>query len=83
MATNVDAVSTWRRVLGGALDFFTSFLGIGYVIAQFTGETTVGGFSLNGGSAVLLFGLVAAYFYVGRKYAGGTLWDRFFGIPRP
>jgi hypothetical protein len=30
-----------------------------------------------------LFVLVVAYFYVGRRVAGGTLWDRFFGIVRP
>ena len=42
-----------------------------------------GEFELYGWPAALLFALVVAYFYVGRRVAGGTLWDRFFGIGRP
>ncbi len=42
-----------------------------------------GGFDLSGWPAALLFALIVAYFYVGRRVAGGTLWDRFFGIGRP
>jgi hypothetical protein len=48
-----------------------------------TGMNTPGGFDLQGWPAVLLFVLVAVYFYVGRRVTGGTLWDRFFGIVRP
>ena len=39
--------------------------------------------ALQGWPALLLFALVVAYFYVGRRVVGGTLWDRFFGIGRP
>ena len=34
----------------------------------------------------MVFALIVVYFYVGRRVAGGTLWDRFFGIsgePQP
>jgi hypothetical protein len=42
-----------------------------------------GGFTLNGWPAVVWFALIVAYFFIGRRYAGGTLWDRVFGIRRP
>ena len=76
--------AVWKRVVASILDFFTVFLGAGWVIAKATGNITPeGGFNLSGGPALLLFALIAAYFYVGRKIAGGTLWDRAFGIGRP
>jgi hypothetical protein len=31
----------------------------------------------------VLFVRIVVYFYVGRRIAGGTLWDRFYGITRP
>jgi hypothetical protein len=70
-------------VVAAILDFFTIFFVAGYVIAKATGETTPGGFSLNGASAIVLFVVVVAYFWIGRKYAGGTLWDRILRIGRP
>ncbi len=79
----VRAAPVWKRVVAAILDFFTAFFAIGYVIALFTGHTTSGGFKLDGGPALLLFALVIAYFVVGRRFAGGTLWDRIFGISRP
>ena len=45
-----------------------------------TGDTTAGGFELNGGPALLLFVLVIAYFVVMNKWLGGTLFKRLFGI---
>lgn len=77
MAT--EPVPTWKKVVAAILDFLTIFFVAGYVIAQFTGETTEEGFQLNGASALLLFAIIAAYFVVGRKYAGGTLWQRILG----
>ena len=74
---------TWKRVLAAILDFFTVFIAGGMVIAKFTNETTDSGFALNGGSAFLLFGIIIAYFVIGRRFAGGTLWDRIFRIARP
>ncbi len=68
-------VPTWRKVLAAILDFFTVFLVAGYLIAVVTGETTDGGFSLDGLSALILFAIVIAYFWLLPKY-GGTLWQR-------
>jgi hypothetical protein len=71
------------RILAATLDVFTAFFAFGMAIAYATGATTQGGFNLDGAPALLLFALVAAYFVIGRKFAGGTLWDRIFRIARP
>jgi hypothetical protein len=75
--------AVWKRVIASILDFFTAFFVFGMAIGYFTGQTTSGGFNLTGWSALLLFVLVVVYFFVGRRYLGGTLWDRIFGIVRP
>jgi hypothetical protein len=54
----------------------------GMVIGKLTGQTDENGFMLTGGAALGLFALVVAYFYVGRKILGGTLWDRILGVTR-
>jgi hypothetical protein len=73
----------WKRVIASILDFFTAFFVFGMAIGYATGQTTSKGFNLTGWSALLLFALVVAYFFAGRRYLGGTLWDRIFGIARP
>jgi hypothetical protein len=83
MADTVQPVAVWKRVVAAILDFFTAFFVFGWLVAQFTGHTTQSGFKLQGGPAILLFALIVAYFFIGRRYAGGTLWDRIFGIGRP
>ena len=83
MAAPGTPAPVWKRVVASILDFLTVFFGGGYAIASATGMTTAGGFNLTGWLALLLFALIIAYFYVGRRIAGGTLWDRFFGIARP
>jgi hypothetical protein len=75
--------ATWKRVLAAILDFFTVFFAGGLLIARLTGSETASGFRLEGGPAFVLFALVVAYFYVGRRHLGGTLWDRILGIGRP
>ena len=75
-------VATWKRVVAAILDFLTVFFAGGYAIASVTGNTTSKGFELNGWPALLLFALIFAYFFVGRRYLGGTIWDRIFRIPR-
>ena len=72
--------SKLRIVFAAILDFFTVFLVGGYVIAKMTGNTTEGGFSLEGGPALMLFGLIIVYFVVLGKYAGGTIWQRILGV---
>ncbi len=79
----VVRAAVWKRSVATALDLFTAFMGFGYAIGKVTGNITPNGFSLDGGPALLLFALVATYFIIGRKFAGGTLWDRVFGIKRP
>jgi hypothetical protein len=38
------------------------------------GGATDTGFSLDGMPALILFAVVIAYFVIGHKYAGGTIW---------
>ena len=40
---------------------FTAFFGFGWVIGDFTGNTTDKGFNLDGAPALLLFAIVVAY----------------------
>lgn len=79
MSTN-DAPPTpkpfWRRGLAGFLDFVMVFFVGGYAIGNLTGETTPDGFSLHGVSALVLFAVIALYFYLGWKVLGGTVWQR-------
>ena len=67
--------SMWRRVLAGILDFFTAFVGIGFLIAALTGDLTSHGFRLEGVPALIMFVLVILYFVVGRRL-GGPIWRR-------
>ena len=69
----------WRRGLAGLFDFLTVFFVGGYVIGSLTGETTKDGFSLTGLRELVLFPMMVAYFYIGWKVLGGTLWQRIFG----
>ncbi|MCB1397820.1 MAG: hypothetical protein H6898_11565 [Rhodobacter sp.] len=70
-----DHVPTWRIVLAAILDFLTVFVVGGYLIALVTGDTTEGGFSLNGLPAVVLFAMIILYFVLAKR-VGGTLWQR-------
>ena len=79
MTDSTKPPSTLRKVFAAILDFFTIFFVGGYLIGKLTGNTTDGGFQLDGAPALALFALIIAYFYVGRKYAGGTLWQRLLG----
>jgi hypothetical protein len=82
MMTEVKA-SIGKRFVATTLDLFTAFIGFGLAIAYPAGMMTQGGFNLTGLPALLLIALVVAYFFVGRRLAGGTLWDRIFRIARP
>lgn len=73
-----SAAPMWKKIVAAILDFFTVFLVGGIVIANITGETTSGGFELDGLSALVLFAVIAAYFVLGHKF-GGTLWQRILG----
>jgi hypothetical protein len=71
-----SGVPHWKIVLAAVLDFFTVFFVVGYLIGRFSGMTTSGGFELTGLPALLLFVIIVAYFVIGTRYAGGTLWQR-------
>jgi hypothetical protein len=73
------SVSTWRKVVAAILDFLTIFLAGGFVVGYLSGGLTGDGFDLNGGPALILFAVIIAYFIVGRKFAGGTMWQRILG----
>jgi hypothetical protein len=83
MPDPVSPAPVWKRVLASILDFVMVFSVGGYVIGAATGGLKPGGFDISGWPAALLLALIVVYFYVGRRVAGGTLWDRFFGISRP
>jgi hypothetical protein len=61
------------------LDFLSVFFVGGYVIGSLTGNLTGDGFKLEGMPALILFALIIAYFVVGSRYLGGTIWQRVLG----
>ena len=83
MPSAIEPAPVWKRGLAAVLDFFTVFFVGGWRIGRVTGETTGSDFNLQGGSALVLFAIIIVYFFVGRRYAGGTLWDRILRIGRP
>ena len=60
----------WRRGLAGFLDFLTVFFVGGYVIGALTGNLSSDGFKLDGLPALLLFAVIALYFYLGWRKLG-------------
>jgi hypothetical protein len=83
MTDAIRPAPVWKRGLAATLDFLTAFSLFGWLIGHFTGGNTESGFNLTGWPALLLFAVMVAYFWIGRRYAGGTLWDRILGIGRP
>ena len=79
----VRPAAPWKRVVAAILDLVRVVVVAGYPIALATGDVTPSGFRLHGTPALLWFALIALYFFVGRRYAGGTVFDRLFGIGRP
>ena len=80
MTEAVQPVATWRKVVAAILDLVTVFFAGGLLIAHLTGGVTESGFKLQGGPALALFALIAAYFVIGGKYLGGTMWQRILGV---
>jgi hypothetical protein len=70
--TDFDLAKGFRRDPRRLHDLFRRRLRVAY----FTGGLTPDGFKLNGAPAFILFAIVIAYFVIGRKFAGGTLWQR-------
>lgn len=70
------SIPTWRKVVAAILDFLTVFAAGGYLIGRLTGNLTDSGFQLEGAPALILFGVIIAYFVIFTRYLGGTLWQR-------
>jgi hypothetical protein len=74
--------ATWRIVLAAILDFLTAFFAFGYLVGAMTGGLTENGFQLNGWPALVVFALIIAYFVIGNRLFGGTLWKWILGARR-
>jgi hypothetical protein len=83
MTEVVERAAVWKRVVAALLDFIMVFMLGGMIIGRLTGDNTDEGFSLDGAPAIVLFAIIGIYFFVCRRFAGGTLWDRIFRIARP
>jgi hypothetical protein len=92
MATYDPPQPLWKRNVAGVLDFLLAFIVLGiavnkvfpappHALPKFGNATTVELFNLNGWPALVVIGLVVAYFVVlGRT--GGTVFQRAFGMKR-
>lgn len=69
----------WKKMLAGFLDFWTAFAVFGIAVAASIGALTSEGFKLDGVPALVCTGLIIAYFVIGNKYCGGTLWKHILG----
>jgi hypothetical protein len=82
MVEATTSAPTWRIVLAAILDFITIFFVGGFIIGWLSGGLTGNGFNLNGLPALALFALIIAYFVLGKRVFGGTLWKRILGTVR-
>ena len=73
---------TWKAVFAAIFDFFLVFALGGYLVAKLTGNTVEYGFKLEGWPALALFALIAAYFVIGNRFFGGTLFKHLFGTAK-
>ncbi len=74
-------VAHWRIILAFVLDLLSSFVVIGFLVAELFGGRTEGGFTLGGWRAILLLALIIAYFVIGGRN-GGTIWQRVLGVQK-
>ena len=69
-------------MIAGILDFLTAFFIGGFIVAIFAGSMTGNGFKLEGSAAICLFALIIAYYAIGNRMFGGTLWKHLLGLTR-
>lgn len=62
------------------LDFLTAFVVFGYSVGRLAGTNTEVGIKLDASGWIVVALLIAAYFWVDRKFLGGTLWQRVLKI---
>jgi len=77
-------VPVWKRVLAFVIDFVAVYLIFGFIIGYFTDQLITDGigFDLEGGSAILFFVLIIAYFIIMNKWCGGTIAKKLLGISK-
>jgi len=83
MPAIIERAAIWKRLAAFYVDFCTVYYGGGYLIDLAVGEPSKHGGYFHGIIALAHLAVVVLYFIVGWLYAGGTLWDRIFRIPRP
>jgi hypothetical protein len=72
----------WKIITAAILDFVLAFLLFGTIIAKMTGNTNENGWHLNGWPAALLIALIVAYFVIGNRMFGGTVYKHLLGTAR-
>jgi uncharacterized RDD family membrane protein YckC len=75
----MEYVGVGKRAVAVIIDGILLFC-VGYAIGIATGQTSAGGFNLQGGSAFLLFGIAIAYYVVLEAQFGATLGKKLLGI---
>lgn len=73
-------VTHWRIILAAVLDFISSLIVFGLIIAAFAGNLTENGLTLSGLPALIPFSLVFLYFWAFKRYFGGTIWKRILKV---
>jgi len=71
-----------KKFFAVCVDILISFMGFGYIIGLITGQTSSSGFKLSGLPALFLLVLIFAYFFLSKKYFGGTLGQKIFGLKK-
>ena len=72
----------WKVITAAILDFLLAFVVIGTIIAKLTGNMNGIGWHLTGTPALALLALIAAYFVVGNRMFGGTVFKHLLGTAR-
>jgi uncharacterized RDD family membrane protein YckC len=75
----MEAVGVGRRAVAIIIDSVLLFI-VGYVLAIATGQTSEGGFNLQGGPAFLWIAIALAYYIVMEATSGGTLGKMAMGL---
>ena len=73
-------VGVGRRFVAHILDLLISFLGLGFIVAALTDNLTSTGFHMEGFTALGLFVLMFAYFWLLEGLLGATLGKLMLGI---
>jgi hypothetical protein len=74
--------SNWKIITAAILDFLLAFVVIGTIIAKLTGSMNGIGWNLSGWPAAVLIALIVAYFFVGNRLFGGTVFKHLLGTAR-